>query len=275
MRIDAHHFFWKYKSGQFTDKPQGQFDVLKNDHLPHDLLVSLVNNDIEGSIAVQNSRSDKETNFLLRLSEENDFVRGVIGWIDLENPNIGQKINYYNKSRVVSFRESFALYDDPYFAVRPEVIRGIELIQEYKYPLDIQCRADQFPAVIDLIHTMPDQKFVLNDMGFLPHSPNSLESWKRLMPAIASFPNVFCKINGLFMMQKIIGMNDEKIAFCLHHIENLFGAQRMIYGSDWPYCKVAFNYKEQIKWVEEVFESLSQDEMDHIFGGTARKVYFD
>lgn len=274
MRIDAHQFFWKYKPGQFEKKPKGQFDVLKNDHLPHDLLVSLVNNDIEASIVVQNSNSDHETNFLLELSGENDFVRGVVGWIDLENPNIGQKINYYSNTRLVSFRESFAQKKDSYFALRPEVIRGIELIQEYKYPLDVQCRADQFPAMIDLVNQLPEQKFVFNDMGFMPRTVNSLESWKHLITALGSFPKVYCKINGVFMMQKLIGMDEETIKSCLLHIEDVFGAERMIYGSDWPYSKVAFDYKGQIQWLEEVFESLSQDEINLIFGLTAEKVYF-
>lgn len=275
MKIDAHQFFWKYKPGQFEKKPKGQFDVLKNDHLPHDLLVSLVNNDIEGSIVIQNSNSDHETNFLLELSGENDFVRGVVGWIDLENPNIGQKINYYTNTRLVSFRESFAQKQDSYFAMRPEVIRGIELIQEYKYPLDVQCRADQFPAMIDLVDLLSDQKFIFNDMGFMPHSVNSLESWRRLLSTLGSFPNVYCKINGVFMMQKLIGIEEKTIKSCLLHIEEVFGAERMIYGSDWPYSNVAFDYKEQIKWLEEVFESLSQDEIDLIFGLTAEKVYFN
>ncbi len=275
MKIDAHHFFWKYKPGQFDRKPKGQFDVLKNDHLPHDLLVSLVNNDIEGSIVIQNSNTDHETNFLLELSEENDFVRGVVGWIDLENPNIGQKINFYKDTRLVSFRESFVQKKDSYFALRPEVIRGIELIQEYKFPLDVQCRADQFPAMIDLVDELPDQIFVFNDMGFLPYTADSIASWKHLLAAIATFPNAYCKINGVFMMQKLIGMDEETIKSCLLHIEDLFGAERMIYGSDWPYSKVAFEYKAQIQWIEEVFKSLSQDEMDQIFGLTAEKVYFN
>lgn len=274
MYLDSHQYFWKYHIGQFKNKPQGQFDVLKTDYLPHDLLVSLVNNDISGSIAVQNSNDDNETNYLLELSEENDFVRGVIGWIDLENPNIGQKINFYKGSRLVSFRESFVQKKDSYYPLRPSVIRGIELIQEYKFPFDIQCRSDQFPAVVDLAHNMPDQVFVLNDMGFQPHSPESLYSWKVLLESIASFPNVYCKINGLFMMQRFIGMNRSAIKDCLLHIREVFGPERMIYGSDWPYTNVSFDYQEQIRWLKQIFEDLTKDNIDHIFGLTAEKVYF-
>lgn len=273
MKIDAHQYFWHYQSGQFKDMPQGQFDVLKNDYLPHDLLVSLVNNDIEGSIAVQNSNSDHETNYLLELSEENEFVRGVVGWIDLENPNIGQKINFYKDTRLVSFRESFVQKDDSYFALRPEVIRGIELIQEYKFPLDIQCRSDQFPAVIDLIHQLPNQTFVLNDMGFVPHSPDSLLSWKGLLNTIAPISNVYCKINGLFVMNKLVGMERPFIYECLNHVLKIFGPTRLIYGSDWPYSNVAFDYQEQIRWIEEAFESLTSEEINAIFGTTAERVY--
>jgi len=274
MKIDAHQFFWKYQTGQFNHKPQGQYDVLKNDYLPHDLLVSLVNNDFEGSIAVQNSNSDQETNYLLELSESNDFVRGVIGWIDLENINIGQKINFYKNTRLVSFRESFTQKNDSYFALRPNVIRGIELIQEYKIPLDIQCRADQFPAVIDLVAQLPDQIFVLNDMGFLPRSADSLVSWKGMLATVAPFTNTYCKINGLFMLRKQVQMDQKTIKECLLYIEKLFGAERMIFGSDWPYSNIAFDYQEQIRWVEEAYESLSNEEIGHIFGVTAGKVYF-
>lgn len=274
MKIDAHQYFWEYQRGQFDNKPQGQFDVLKNDHLPHDLLVSLVNNGFEESIAVQNSNTDHETNFLLEMADENDFVRGVVGWIDLENPHIGQKINYYNKTRLVSFRESFLQKDDSYFAQRPNVIRGIELINEYKLPLDIQCRADQMPAVIDLIVQFPNQVFVFNDMGFLPHSINSLESWKILIAAIARYDNVNCKINGSFVLKKFLGMDHEQIGECLLYVLEHFGAERIIFGSDWPYSKIAFDYQEHIQWLEQIFESLSQDEIDHIFGTTAENVYY-
>lgn len=274
MKIDAHQFFWKYQTGQFNHKPQGQYDVLKNDYLPHDLLVSLVNNNIAGSIAVQNSNTDHETNYLLELSELNEFVRGVIGWIDLEDPHVGQKINSYKSTRLVSFRETFNQKKDCYFALRPDVKRGIELIQEYKYPLDIKCRADQFPAVIDLINQLPEQVFVLNDMGFLPHSADSIVSWKGLIAAMAPFTNVYCKINGLYMLRKMIRMDWKTIKECLLYLENIFGAERIIFGSDWPYSNVLFEYQEQIRWVEETYESLNDQEIDHIFGLTAEKVYF-
>ena len=274
MKIDAHQFFWKYQTGQFNHKPQGQYDVLKNDYLPHDLLVSLVNNNIEGSIAVQNSKSDHETKYLLELSEMNEFVRGVIGWIDLEDPNIGQKINFYKNTKLVSFRESFNQKEDSYFALRSNVVRGIELIQEYKFPLDIQCRADQFPAVIDLISQLPDQIFVLNDMGFMPHSADSMASWKGLIAAVAPFTNTYCKINGLFMLRKLIQMDWMAIKECFLYLEKVFGAERIIFGSDWPYSNVLFDYQEQIRWVEETYESLSDKEIEHIFGLTAEKVYF-
>lgn len=274
MKIDAHQFFWKYERGQFKEKPQGQYDVLKNDHLPHDLLVSLVNNGFEESIAVQNSNSDHETNFLLDLASENDFIRGVVGWIDLANPHIGQKINYYNQTRLVSFRESFAQKEDPYFAQHPEVIRGIELIREYNLPIDIQCRADQIPAMIDLIAQFPNQVFVFNDMGFIPKTVNSLESWKILLSTLANYPNVNCKINGLFMLKAIIGMDQDQIDECLLWVLEHFGAERIIFGSDWPYSKVAYEYHDLIRTIEQVYESLSQDEINHVFGLTAEKVYY-
>lgn len=275
MRIDAHQYFWKYQTGQFKGQPQDRYDVLKNDYLPHDMLVSLVNNEIEGSIVVQNSDTVQETNFLLELSESHDFVRGVIGWIDLENPNIGQKINFYNNTRLVGFRESFVKKEDSYFAMRKEVIRGIELVQEYNFPIDIQCRPDQFPAVIDLVSILVDQKFVLNGLGFVPHSAASLTSWKGLLALIAQYPNVYCKINGLFAMEKLIGLPRKDIEGCLRFVIDLFSAERIIFGSDWPYVKIANEYSDQVQWLEQVFDSLTRDEIDHIFGRTASVVYLE
>lgn len=274
MKIDAHQFFWKYQHGQFAGKSQEQFDVLKNDHFPHDLLVSMVNDGFEESIAVQHNDSDHETDFLLELANENDYVRGVVGWIDLGNPNIDQKISYYQDTRLVSFRESFVQKEDSYFAQRPDVIRGIELIGEHNMPIDIQCRPDQFPAVIDLVAQFPKQVFVFNDMGFVPRSPVELESWKRLVAILSEFENVNCKINGLFMMKKIVGMDQQQIAECLLFVLERFGAERLIFGSDWPYSKMAFDYHAQIQWLEQVLESCTQDEMDLIFGRTAENVYY-
>ncbi|WP_236979306.1 amidohydrolase family protein [Membranihabitans maritimus] len=275
MKIDAHQFFWKYEKGIFNNKGISNVDVLKNDFLPHDSLVDLVNNDISGCIAIQNYKSDDETHALLDLSNDYDFIQGVVGWIDLENPKIGQKINYYKDKKVVAFRDNFNDIEDAFYPLKKEVIRGLELIHEYKIPFEFRSSIQQFPSILDLMYLREGQTFILNDMGFLPPSRNSWHSWEIMLRAASQNPNVYCKINGVFKLRVKFGYSDEDLKHLLLTLYDVFGADRLIFGSDWPYLKLNGSYQELIAFIKECYKDLKSTDLDLIFGENAEKIYLD
>jgi L-fuconolactonase len=283
MQIDSHQHFWRYdavRDAWITDRMR----VLQRDFLPEHLAPELVTNGIDATVAVQADQSEDETNFLLGLCDENRAERdariaGVVGWVDLRAPNLPERLEYFSQfEKLRGFRHIVQDEADDRFLLRDDFCRGISRLREFGFTYDILIYARQLPAAVKFVERFPDQPFVVDhiakpaiDTGEIATS--AIESWERNLRAVAANPNVFCKLSGLITEADWDNWNAELLEPYLGIAFDAFGADRLMFGSDWPVCLLAGSYDRVKGLVEDFVRGRPVLEQAKIFGETAARFY--
>ncbi len=159
MRIDSHQHFWRYNPGDYPWIDE-RMRVLRRDFLPEHLRPLLEGLGFQKSIAVQARQSLAETEWLLKLAEENDFIAGVVGWVDLRSPELGQQLEKYARHpKLVGVRHVVQDEPDEYFVLLPDFIQGIARLGEFDLTYDLLVFPKQLPAAIKLVNQFPEPTF--------------------------------------------------------------------------------------------------------------------
>ncbi|RZJ45842.1 MAG: amidohydrolase, partial [Chryseobacterium sp.] len=195
-RIDAHQHFWKFdpvRDSWIDDTMQ----KIQRDFLPEDLMWLLTENNFEGCVAVQASQSEEETNFLLDLAKQNSFIKGIVGWVDLRNKNIAERLEHFSVyEKLKGFRHVVQGEPDD-FMFEKDFRNGIAALKQFNYTYDILIFHRQLPAAIDLIKNFPDQPFVIDHIAKPDIKSGDIISWKKGIEEISKYENVWCKISGM------------------------------------------------------------------------------
>lgn len=271
--IDAHQHFWKYnpeRDAWITEEMQ----VIRKDFFPDDLAPILELNGISGTVAVQADQSIEETEFLLGLAHASHFVKGVVGWVDLCSASVEKDLEGFSAdSKLKGFRHVVQAETDPDFLNRAEFIRGIKALQKNNYTYDILIYQHQLPMAVKFVKQFPDQPFVLDHIAKPLIKAGIWKDWADQIRALASLPNVLCKISGMVTEADWSDWKPSDFKIYLDVVSEAFGSERLMYGSDWPVCLVAADYKRQLSLVQDYFKSWSLTEQAAIFGGNAIRFY--
>ncbi|MCX8491216.1 MAG: amidohydrolase family protein [Cyclobacteriaceae bacterium] len=273
MTIDSHQHFWNYdpaKDSWITD----EMDVLKNNFTPRDLKPILNSNKIDGCVLVQVDQSEKENDSLLKLAEENDFIKGVVGWIDFQVESIQQRLAHYASfKKLKGFRHIVQGEPDDRFLLRTEFMRGISALQPYNFTYDILIYPRHLPVAIEFVKRFPSQKFVIDHLAKPEIKNGNIQAWKKDIQQIASFKNVYCKISGMVTEADWQKWNYTDMVPYLDVLFEYFGVDRLMYGSDWPVCLLAGSYEKQLTITTTYINSLSSPDQNKIMGENAVKFY--
>jgi L-fuconolactonase len=247
--------------------------VIQRDFLPADLAPVLHENKIDGCVSVQADQSENETQFLLKLAAENEFIKGVVGWVDLRSAQLHERLQYFSGFKKLKGFRHVAQAEPIGFLRRPDFSMGIRGLRNYHFTYDILIYPQQIADAIWLVRQHPDQKFVVDHLAKPVIREKEITNWSAGMKELSSFANVYCKLSG--MVTEAVWnrwtMNDFKpyLDFVLQH----FGVNRVMYGSDWPVCLVAAAYQNQLGILEEYLHSFSTSEKDKIMGENAIQFY--
>ncbi len=273
MTIDSHQHFWKYdpeRDGWITD----EMSLLQRDFLPQDLERETDSNGVDGSIAVQADQSEDETLFHLRLAENNKRIAGVVGWVDLCSPMIRERLQFFSQfEKLCGFRHIAQSEPDERFLVRSEFLRGIAALQEFGFTYDILIYPKQLPAAIELASRFPKQPFVVDHLAKPEIKAGRREPWATQIRTIAQNANVYCKLSGLVTEADWREWRTEDFRPYLDVIFEAFGADRLMFGSDWPVCLLAASYRQVKQIIEDYVEAHAPAQKDKIFGGNAVRFY--
>lgn len=273
MTIDAHQHFWKYdpiRYGWIDDS----MALLKRDFLPTDLEPILQQNGIAGCVAVQAETSELDTHFLLELAAEHDFIKGVVGWIDLRVPNVDERLAYYAQfKKLAGFRHVVQAESDVNFMLRPDFRRGIQALQAHKFTYDILILPHQLGAALEFVRLFPEQAFVIDHLAKPYIKDGFIDGWKVLMQAIAKFPNVHCKISGMVTEAALNDWQYDDFVPYLDVVTEAFGPKRLLYGSDWPVCLLAGSYADVLSIVKTYTNAWSEEDKQRFFGKNAIEFY--
>ena len=273
MIIDSHQHFWNYEPEKHSWIDE-EMSVIRRDFLSDDLQKVLTENGVDACVAVQADQTTEETDFLISIAENNNFIKGVVGWVDLRSESIEDDLLKYKKYNVVKgFRHVVQGEQDHNFMLRPEFLRGIELLGKYDLCYDILIFPHQLGASLELVKKFPNQKFVIDHIAKPYIKDGFFEGWAVMMREIAKHQNVYCKISGMITEADYKTWTPEQVHPYMKLVLESFGASRVMYGSDWPVCLVAGNYSVVKALVTDFITDLSQEEQNDIMGGNAAKFY--
>jgi L-fuconolactonase len=272
-RIDAHQHFWKFdpvRDSWITD----EMSVIQKDFLPDDLKPLLLQNGFDGCVAVQASQSEEETDFLISLTKQNDFIKAVVGWVDLQAADIIERLEQYKSFPIVKgFRHVLQREAQRDLMLNPNFKRGIAALQQYGFTYDILIFPDQLKFSTEVVSLFPEQNFVIDHIAKPYIKRKEINEWKEDMEAIALHQNVYCKISGMVTEADWKAWKKEDFKPYLDVIVNAFGTNRIMFGSDWPVCLVAASYEEMLGIVSDYFSAFSNAEQEQFFGLNATRFY--
>ena len=232
-RIDSHQHFWKFDPIRDSWIDNSMLKI-QRDFLPEDLSPLLSENQFSGCVAVQASQSEVETNFLLDLASKNDFIKGVVGWVDLRAKNISERLHHFSKyEKLKGFRHVVqGELDD--FMFGAAFRNGIAALKQFDFTYDILIFHRQLPAAIDLVKSFPDQAFVIDHIAKPDIKLGDIESWKKGIEEIAKFNNVSCKISGMVTEADWNAWKPSDLKPYLDVIFENFSADKILFGSTTP-----------------------------------------
>jgi L-fuconolactonase len=272
-RIDSHQHFWHYDPAKhfWMDDRMG---IIKQDFLPADLLPYLKTCKIEGCVAVQANQAEVENEFLLDLAEKNDFIKGIVGWVDLRAENIEERLAYYQQfSKIKGFRHVIHDESELDFMLGNDFIRGVSKLKNYDYTYDILIFEKHLANTLKFVEALPDQAFVIDHIAKPLIKDQITEDWATNIKRVAAFENVYCKISAMTTEADWKNWKKEDFTKYLDIVVNAFGTNRIMYGSDWPVCQLAASYEAQFDIVKDYFSNFSETEQELFFGGNAVKFY--
>ena len=272
MIIDSHVHFWEYDKKRQEWIGSGM-KILQQDYLPQHLLPTLRRNGVDACIAVQSHPSELETRFISELAATHPFIKGVIGWIDLQADNIDAKLaEFAQYPAIKGYRYNFtetsndALLED-HFA------KAIQALQPYSYTFDLLLKPTQLTAAANLLTQFPDQTFILDHCGKPDIKNKKMDEWKVGMEALSRLPNLYCKLSGLFTEAKWKEWSASEFYPYLDYVFDKFGPSRLLYGSDWPQLLLSGIYVQWKSLLEKYMENFDNDTRAMVFGENAAGVY--
>ncbi len=273
LRIDAHQHFWKFDPVRDSWINE-EMKVIQRDFLPLDLQPVLQQNGIEGSVVVQSDQSATENEFQLQNANNNEFIKGVVGWVDLQSDNIKEQLQALSRyKKLKGFRHVLQSEPDPAFMMRPDFLRGISCLRQFNYTYDILIYPKHLSYAKQMVAAFPDQPFVIDHLAKPFIKDGIIEDWKRDMVAIAQHENVSCKISGMVTEANWKQWKKEDFRPYLDVAFEVFGSKRILFGSDWPVCLVAASYDKMLDIVQNYISEFTTQEQSDFWSGNAVSFY--
>lgn len=274
MRIDAHQHFWDLGRFEYAWMPP-EPSVLRRNFLPADLEPVLKRNRFDGSVVVQANTLLEETRWLLELADNNEFIRGVVGWVDLTDPRVGEQLDEFQRhAKFKGVRH--IVHDEPEveWLLRPDVLGGLREISRRGLPYDLLLRPVHLPLVPRLMDKIPGLRSMIDHISKPLIAQGILDGWARDMEVAAQFPQIWCKLSGMITEADPQNWKAADLRPYVQHVYKCFGPDRLVFGSDWPVCLLACDrWKQVLAACTQALGPLTMDLREKIFGGNAVKFY--
>ena len=277
MKIDAHQHFWRYRREDYPWMTDGM-QVLQRNYLPQHLEPLLLDCRIDACIAVQARADEAETDFLLQIAGNHDWIAGVIGWVDLRADDVARRMARWDGfPKLRGYRHQLQDEADVRSVVRdPRFKRGVAQVQAAGKIYEVLVFGSQLDSAVELCAAHDRHALVLDHLGKPAIHANDLSVWQQKVQPLRSMSHVYCKLSGLvteaagtdrrYSVDVIKGYLDAAL--------DIFGAQRLMFGSDWPVCLLAApSYSAVYEIIAQWAGRLSPTEQQDIFGGTAQRCY--
>ena len=271
--VDSHHHFWDLGRFEYPWMPQGP-SVLRRDYFPEDLAPLLQRNGISRTVVVQAIGDAGETTFLLDLAEANDFVAGVVAWIDLTSPDAGKILDdLMKRRRIVGIRHQIHDEADDAWMIREDVIRGLRELERRELAYDLLVRPQHLKYVPALADKVPSLRMVVDHIAKPLIAQRSMDPWAEDIAQVAAIPGIYCKVSGMVTEADHAHWSPDDLKPYVSHVVEQFGLNRVMWGSDWPVCQLAATYEEVLVAALQAVGAVSDEEKARFLGGNAVEFY--
>jgi L-fuconolactonase len=272
--IDAHLHLWKVSRGDYHWM-RPDMTVLARDYLIEDVKPHLRKASVARTVLVQAAETEAETNFLLELASQSDFIAGVTGWLNLADPDFPQRLAHYRQhSKFVAVRPMLQELTDDAWILKPVVLGNLKHLAELRFPFEFLTFPRHMPHVLKALDRTPGLHAVIDHLSKPPIASGVMEPWASLIGRIAEFPNVNCKLSGMVTEADLAYWTPSSLAPYVNRVVDVFGADRLLFGSDWPVCRLAAEYGEVVNALRTILGArLGRRELDQVFGANAEAFY--
>ena len=277
MKIDSHHHIWDL-SIRDQDWIVGEsLAPIKRNFLMSDYKEAVKPFGIEKSVIVQTVTTYDETPELLAIAETDEMVAGIVGWLDMSADDAILQLDHYQTlpgaAYLKGIRDIVQDHPDSNYLARPQVDKNIKELGKRGLAYDILTKTPELPGAIELVKNNSDVQFVLDHISKPYISKREFEPWRLLIKEIAKYENVVCKVSGIVTEADWKNWKIEDVKPYFDIILENFGANRLMYGSDWPVCTLAGSYKEVFELAENLVKELSPTEKALFWSECANRAY--
>jgi L-fuconolactonase len=273
MIIDAHHHLWNFNEAEYA-WIDDSMSILKQDYLPADLEEQLTGSNVIGTVAVQARQSLEETRWLMEMAGRHPFIKGVVGWFDLCSEQLSKQLDAFSSNPLlVGVRHVIHDEPDDDFMLSPAFIKGMEKLVQHNLSFDLLLFPKHLQRAFELVALFPDQRFVLDHLAKPFIKAGLLDPWREEITALASEPNVWCKISGMVTEADHEHWKYEDFLPYLDTVVEAFGTDRIMLGSDWPVCRLAGEYQQIMDIPVRYFKDLDSADKEKIFSLNCMECY--
>ncbi|MGH2509816.1 MAG: amidohydrolase family protein [Ktedonobacteraceae bacterium] len=269
VTVDAHQHYWQLQNFEYPWNKQVNLPQMNRDYLPPDILPQMQALGMQYSVLIQADNSLDETAWMLELAQQYPHIAGVVGWIDLVAPAVTETVARLAQQQLL---KGFRLMPTPQGAWRA-LSNGLHALAAHNFVCDLLPRDDTLPFAIEMMHAHPETRFVINHLAGQALTPGGVLPWTEQLKPLAALPNVFMKFSAIQGLADPAPITVETLRPYLASALTLFGAQRLIFASDWPVSTLSGPYAECIDVMRAATATLSADEQAWIWGKTAIAVY--
>lgn len=270
--IDAHQHFWSVARDDYGWLSPSD-PVLYRDFQPRDLAPLLEASGIRRSVVVQAAPTEAETRYLLDLAASTPWVAGVVGWVDLEARDAGERVAKLASSpRLLGVRPMIQDIPDDDWMLRETVAVGLRALVEHDLAFDALVMPRHLPRLLALLDRHPDLRAVV-DHGAKPAiRDGAFDDWARDIGRIARETSACCKLSGL-VTEARPDWTAEALRPYVAHLVECFGPERLLWGSDWPVVALAGGFERWRRASVELLADLTEPQRRAVLGGAAARFY--
>jgi L-fuconolactonase len=273
--VDAHQHFWDQRELRLFCPPP-QHAILNKPYLPSDLAPELHECGIQYTVLVQGYPQSNDGNrWLLARATESPFVAGVVAWGSLTNPDrfAKQLDEFASEPKFCGIRHIVEDEPNERFLIQDSVLESLGELERRSIPFDFLVKPRHLPSVIDALEKLPNLRAVIDHIGKPDIANGEADQWIEYMEIIAQHPFAFCKLSGMVTEADWTNWQTSDFPFYVDRILEWFGANRVMYGSDWPVCLLAADYGRIWRLANELLEDLDEDDRANVLGKNAIEFY--
>ncbi len=272
MIVDAHHHLWDPSRRRYPFLEGDAVAALRRPFTVDDLW-EVTDGRVARTVLVQTVGAEDETvEFLATAGGSDGLIRGVVGWVDLTAPDVADRIARLRAGpggdRLVGIRHQVQDEAERDWLLRPEVVRGIRAVAAAGLAYDLLVLVPQLDSAIEVARRVPEARFVLDHLAKPGIAAGDWEPWATGLAGLAALPNVTAKVSGLVTEAKWDDWDADRLRPYVRHAVEVFGPDRLMFGSDWPVCTLAADYGQVYELTAAFF-----DESSPVWGDTATRVY--